>query len=211
MRESEAAVLSSALGFCATEVILVCSWAGVYLLQLNYVPALSVVLLLVQSVILIHWLVWKKIQPWHKGWGVFSCRYVLITAKCFHWLQQCEHSWKQHGWWFLGMLVLPLTEPSPCCLRTLFWNKSGNVRQTCANVCCDCCLEGLPAGSPRWFCSCTYRASLVGRLWFAVGVYWNQSAEAEQVLAQLRCLRWVGECGCRLCCTSCMHVMSCYP
>lgn len=125
--------------------------------------------LLVQSVNLIHWLVWRKIQPWHKGWGVFSCRYVLITAKCFHWLQQREHSWKQRSWWFLGMLVLPFTEPSPCCLRTLFWNKSGNVRPTCANACCDRCLEGLPAGSPRWFRGCTYWASIAGRLWSLLG------------------------------------------
>lgn len=125
--------------------------------------------LLVQSVILIHWLVWKKIQPWHKGWDVFSCRYVLITAKCFHWLQQREHSWKQHGWWFIGALALPFTKPSPCCLRTLFWNKIGNVRQTCGNACCGCCLEGLPAGSPQWLRSCGYRASLAGRLWLLLG------------------------------------------
>ena len=41
MWESEAAVQSSVLHLRAAEVILVCSWAGVYLLQLNYTPALS--------------------------------------------------------------------------------------------------------------------------------------------------------------------------
>lgn len=55
------------------------------------------------------------------------------------------------------------------CLRTLFWNRSGNVRQTCANACCNCSLEGLPAGSPWWFHSCMCWAFLADRLWLLLG------------------------------------------
>lgn len=45
----------------------------------------------------------------------------------------------------------------------------------------------------------------------AVGLYLSWSVEVGQVLGQLDCLQWVGKCRCRLCCASCMHVISCYP